>query len=151
MIREANFRHAGKPWIVLFESQYVNPNGGKQKPDRTPENLRITWSIRQLRDGAQDLCLSGHWSQAKGVYSVDRMTEKAPRGSIRAAFARQGIAKRAKYESFRCCPGISTKAGVRRGWHCDICTAVLANPKVMAGVKARKRRLFDKDLIEDAA
>ena len=146
MIRQVTFRHAGKDWLALFESQYINSNGGKGKPEKTPETLRVTWSIRKLRDGVQDLCLSGHWSKAKGVYSIDRMTEKAPRGLIKAAFARQGEATRVPSESFRCCPGISTKNGIKRGWHCDICTAVLANPKVMAGIKARKRRLFDEEV-----
>jgi hypothetical protein len=154
-IRQVSFKYSSRYWVALFEGSYIDTvgrHGGAH--DRTPENFRITWSIRRVRRGWQDLCLSGHWSEARGVYSVDRMEDPAPRGLIQAAFKRRGDATPVeKTTPARCCQGVVvSRDGRVSGSFCAICRVLkVQNANVLAGIAARRKRLFDGDIADDAA
>lgn len=136
-ITEARFTFAGQPWIVLFESYYRSPPAERKRQE---SDFRITWTVRKIVNGAQQMCVSGQWSEERGAYSIDRMHEREPDGLIDAALSRYNKAKPYEPPQFAgCC---------NREPPCSRCRAVKANNrKVRAEIIARVSRLFDTSIL----
>jgi hypothetical protein len=134
-ISVTHFSHANQSWVVMFESYYINPANGRK---RNEADARITWTIRKIVPGGHQMCVSGHWSAAKGAYSIDRMKEHEPAGLIEAGLSKYARAHVIDYNQMTfsgCCRG---------GPPCADCRAVkLNNKRVRAQIEARVRRLFD--------
>ena len=89
----------------MFESYYINPANGRK---RTEADARITWTIRKIVPGGHQMCVSGHWSAAKGAYSIDRMKEHEPVGLIEAGLSKYARAHVIDYNQMTfsgCCRG----------------------------------------------
>jgi hypothetical protein len=138
-ISVTHFSHANQSWVVMFESYYINPANGRK---RTEADARITWTIRKIVPGGHQMCVSGHWSAAKGAYSIDRMKEHEPAGLIQAGLSKYDRARLVdpKEKLFRgCCNGSPP---------CAKCRGVrLTNKAVRAQIEARVRRLFDTSIL----